>query len=312
MSVSSTQSWKTVVPIDNQANDRRLGYLAALATVLIWASYFMSLRLGALSPLATFDLTLFRFAVPGIILLPWFWRRRQTILAVPRVWRLGMLIGSGVPFFLLGAMAMQWSPVAHGSTLIPGVAPLFVTLLAVWLFAQPLSASKRIGLSAIALGVLLLIVSSWLQGDADLALGQGLFLLASFLWALFTISVRQSGLAPLDVAAWITVPSGFVLLVFAAFTGDTPSFLQLPWQQWLPQMLVQGILVGLGAGYLYGYAIRQLGAEMTSAIGSLTPVAATLAAAVVLQETVVQSTLAGLFFVTLGVLFASGLLSKRR
>ncbi|ASP40934.1 EamA family transporter [Bacterioplanes sanyensis] len=290
--------------------------MAALATVLIWASYFISLRLGALSSMAAGDLALFRFAVPAMLLLPLFLRQRQRLLAVPRLWQVGLLVGGGLPFFLLGAVAMQWSPVAHGSTLIPGVAPLFVTFLAVWLFAQPLSASKRVGIAAIAIGVVALLLNSWLQGNAQLAMGQGLFLLASLLWAVFTISVRQSGLSPLDVAAWVCVPSGCLLLLVAlleaAVHGQTPAFLHLSWQQWLPQLLVQGVLVGLGAGYLYGYAIRQLGAELTSAIGSLTPVAATVAAAMFLHETVELTTLAGLFFVTLGVVFASGLIAKRR
>lgn len=312
MSASQSLSWKTVVPIDNHAGQRRLGYLAAFATVLIWSSYFMSLRLGALSPLSTLDLTLFRFAVPGLLLAPWFWRRRAQLLAVPRLWQLGMLVGGGVPFFLLGAYAMHWAPVAHGSTLIPGVAPLFVTLLAVGLFAQPLTRNKRIGLGSIALGVAALLLTSWQQANAELAQGQGLFLIASLLWAVFTLSVRQSGLAPLDVAAWVTVPSSAVLLVWAGVEWPSLFVFQVSWQQWLPQLLVQGLAVGLGAGFLYGYAIRQLGAEITSAIGSLTPVLATVVAAVFLHETVEFSTLVGLFLVALGVLFASGLFPERR
>jgi drug/metabolite transporter (DMT)-like permease len=64
----------------------------------------------------------------------------------------------------------------------------------------------------------------------------------------------------------------------------------------------------LGAGFLYGYAIRALGAEVTSAIGSLTPVCATLLAMVFLHESVELITLLGLSLVTLGVIAASGLI----
>jgi drug/metabolite transporter (DMT)-like permease len=68
--------------------------------------------------------------------------------------------------------------------------------------------------------------------------------------------------------------------------------------------------VGLGAGFLYGFAIHTLGAEVTSAMGSLTPVCATLLAAVFLHENVELTTLLGLSLVTLGVIAASGLITS--
>ena len=42
-----------------------VGVFAALVTVMIWSSYFLSLRIGALTPLTLVELSFFRYAVPG-------------------------------------------------------------------------------------------------------------------------------------------------------------------------------------------------------------------------------------------------------
>lgn len=290
---------------------RLAGYAAALATVMIWSCYFLSLRYGALSALGTFELTVFRFAVPGLLLMPYLVRRRHRILAVHPLWLTGILVGAGLPFFLLSAYAMGLAPVVQGSTLIPGTAPLFVTALAVIIFRQPLSSGRLLGLGSVVTGILCMLAASGLDISGPVFLGQMMFLVCSLCWALFTLSVRQSGLAPLETAAVLTVPSGALLVLYGIVSGAGFDVSTVPAQEWLLQLVVQGLAVGLGAGFLYGYAIRALGAEVTSAIGSLTPVCATVLAAVFLQESVELITLLGLSLVTLGVIAASGLVRAR-
>lgn len=308
---ATARSLTAVTPLLTSRSQRLLGYLAALATVLIWSSYFLSLRQGALSPLGQLDLTLFRYAVPGLLLLPLFIARWSTIRRVSPVWLTGMIVGAGLPFFLLGAIGMGWAPVAQGSTLIPGTAPLFVTALAVLVFRQPLSSWRRLGLAAVLAGVACLLGVGWAEGTA-LGMGQLLFLLCSLLWAVFTLSVRQSGLSPLEAAAVVTVPNGLLVLLYALLTPSTLTLTQVPTSEWLTQLLVQGIAVGVGSSALYGFAIRQLGAEITAAIGSLTPVCATGLALALLGEGIQWSTALGLGLVTLGVVCASGLLQRGR
>lgn len=314
--VVSPRSLTQVSPILSSRTQRGLGYLAAFTTVLIWSCYFLSLRQGALSPLGLLDLTLFRFAVPGLILLPLFIRRWRVIRQVSPVWLLGMAVGAGLPFFLLSAMGMRWAPVAHGSTLIPGTAPLFVTAMAVLVFAQPLSGWRRFGLSAVVVGVLCLLWTGLSQSQSQLGMGlgqgQALFLLCSALWAVFTLSVRQSGLSPLVAASVVTVPSTALLTLYALVAQPTLTLTSVSTTEWVAQLVVQGLAVGLGAGFLYGFAIRQLGAEITSAIGSLTPVCATVLAWVFLSESIEFSTGLGLSLVTFGVICASGLIHPEK
>jgi len=102
--------------------------------------------------------------------------------------------------------------------------------------------------------------------------GHMLFLVCSALWAVFTISVRQSGLKPLEVTATLTVPNGVLLLAWWLFQQPELTWNTLPAVDLAVLMFTQGIAVGLGSGVLYAYAISRLGAEVTSAIGSMTPV----------------------------------------
>ncbi|MHA7879426.1 MAG: DMT family transporter [Saccharospirillum sp.] len=301
-----------VQPLNSTRLGRALGYAAALTVVLIWSGYFMSLRQGALSPLGLLELTFFRFAVPGLLLLPLAIKRWRILTAVSPIWLVGMATGAGLPFFLISALAMKTAPVAHGSTLIPGTAPLFVTALAVVAFRQPLPLGRLLGLTAVVAGVGCLLLTAWIEPGQGLWRAQWMLLLAALMWACFTISVRQSGLRPMEAAAVVTLPATLALLLYMLITGQGLQLTSLPAHEWVLQLAVQGLAVGLGAGFLYGFAIRTLGAETTSALGSLTPVAATVAALTFFHESIEISTLLGLSLVTLGVVCASGLLTPKR
>lgn len=287
-----------------------LGIGAALLTVLIWSSYFLSLRFGAHSALTTYEIALFRFAIPGLILAPLFFRNLNKIAQVPKLYLVGLLVGGGLPFFLLGAWGMQTGQVAEGSTLIPGVAPLFVTGLAVLVFKQPLSKWRLLGLLLIASGVFAFVANSVL-GDGNLK-AQMVFLLASLFWALFAISLRQCGLKPLIAASVVTLPTALVLICYGLAMQPALGWSDVSTTELVAQMLTQGIAAGLASSFLFAFAISKLGAEMTSAIGSLTPVAASAIALVWLGELLSSSVLLGITLISFGVLFASGLVTTKR
>jgi len=110
----------TVENINSTSKQQTIGLIFALITVLIWSSYALSLRIGALTPLTLVELTFFRYAVPGLILLPVFIKSINEYKKVPSLYLIGIILGSGLPFFLLSGYAMELTQVAYGSTLIPG------------------------------------------------------------------------------------------------------------------------------------------------------------------------------------------------
>lgn len=285
----------------------QLGLLASFITVCIWASWLVSVKMGVQSAFTSFDLALMRYGVPAVVLLPFLYQSRSQLLSVP-VWTLfGIVLGAGVPFFLLSSQGMHYAPVSHAGLLLPGTFPLFVTGIAFFVFKEPLSRPRFVGLLAIMFGVIaLLIISMWsLKGDVWK--GDLLFLGASFFWAVYTISLRVAGLPPLAATGLLSVVSLIVLCVIF-LVGDVASGLgSVSVGELLWQFIVQAILVGLFAGFSYGYAINLLGAERTAAMGALTPVLAAIMAIPLLQESVGLAAAFGLCFVCVGVVLASGI-----
>lgn len=295
-----------VKSLEIPAAQKMLGLGAALMMVFVWSGYFLSLRAGAVTPISTYEIALLRFGLPGLILLPVFIRNWQQIRRVPVIYLLGMLIGGGLPFFWLGAMGMQLGQVAEGSTLIPGVAPLFVTMMAVLIFNQPLSGWRLVGLILIFSGVIAFVANS-VAGNTHVS-AIVLFLSASFFWALFALSIRQCGLSPLVAASTVAVPTGSVLLLAGLIMQPELGWFQLTLEQQLGQLVAQGLGAGLASGLLFAFAISRLGAEVTSAIGSLTPVAASVIAYLWFGEEVTLMIIGGITLISLGVVLASGMI----
>ncbi len=278
--------------------------------MLIWSIYFISLRVGALSPLTAYELALFRYTVPALLLMPIAWKSRYQIIAVPLLYLLGMVTGAGLPFFLLSVWAIEHGNVLQASTLIPGTAPLFVSLLAATLFKQKIGFWRLVGLALISLGIFTFLAQAMLLNNKQLFFSILAFLFCAFLWAVFTLSLRQAQLSPLQAASLITISNGFTILVWVIFTQPEIGILSMPLSNVLTQLFIQGIIVGIFSSFFYGYAILRIGAESTSAVGSLTPVTATVLAWLLLGDHLSLSGVIALILTTVGVLFASGFIQK--
>lgn len=306
------QSILTIKDIKNSPKQQILGLLFAFITVLIWSSYFLSLRMGALTSLNLAELAIFRYAIPGLLLFPIFIKSIAEYKKVPFIYLLGIILGSGLPFFLLSGYGIKLTQVAYGSTLIPGTIPLFVTLIAVLIYKQPLPSFRQWGILIIGCGVIAMLTHAGASWDTSLIFGQGLFLVCSFLWSLFTISIRQSGLSPLKVAALATLPNGVLITLWIIITHPKLGYCALSISAVLGQLLVQGIIIGIFSGVCFSAAIMRIGAEKTSAIGALTPAVATFLATIILGEHVDMYVILGMGLVIGGVFLASGVVHGER
>ena len=293
----------------------KLGYLSITVTLLIWASFFLSLKGGANSNLTPADIALTRFFIPTLLLLPLVWKARNIVTAVPTRYLLGMFIGSGLPYLLVAGTAMQFVPVSHGSALVPGTLPLFVTGIAVLFFKQPLSRHRVAGLVMVLLGIMLFLGASLSSFNFEYTKGHMLFLCGSLMWAIFTISARVANLDALVSAGFISLCSTLLLLLFIV-TGTLPSHLaDTPITQWpLTELAVHSSVQGVGAGliaaFTYLYAVKTLGAERSAAFGSATPAIATLLAIPMFGEIPDTLTWLALGSICIGSLVASNIFMR--
>ncbi|PFG57827.1 EamA-like transporter family protein [Vibrio sp. ES.051] len=295
-----------------------LGYAAILMTLLLWSGFFISLKGGAISILQPADIALVRFLIPSLILLPFVIKNKKAFRVVPKRYLAGVVIGSGLPYFLIVGTAMHYAPVAHGSALVPGTLPLFVSAIAVLCYKQSLSSQRLVGLSTVLLGIFVFLLSNidaehnWSQLQ-----GHSLFLTGSILWAIFTISARVANLNAHVCAGFVAITSLLLLIVAAGF-GWIDSHLAVtplkywPWDELFAHAMLQGIGAGLIASFTYIYAIRIIGAEASAAFGSLTPVVATLFAIPIFGEQPDSLTWLALMLVTCGSIVASQIFMKNK
>jgi len=281
------------------------GVLALVATLIIWSSYFVALRSGAQSALTSFDMALLRFVLPGLLLLPVMYRSRGTICKVKKRYLLGVMVGAGLPFYLLSVIASGNVQAVIGSLLVPGVAPVFVTVIAVCFYRERLAKRRVVGLGTVLLGIAILMAENYNTQSSSALFGSLLYLLAAACWAVYTVSVKLAKLSSLEIAALLNITAATGLLVAAPMGVFETNLSIVPWQQILPQLVVMGGFCGLVAVITYGHAINKLGAEMSACWGAMTPVLVAILAFLILRESLQLSTIVAMLVITLGVVCAN-------
>ncbi|MFD7840001.1 DMT family transporter [Streptomyces sp. NPDC059761] len=281
------------------------GTLALVVTVLIWAAFALSARALSSSSLLPADAALLRFGVPVLVLAPALWRRRRRIAAVRPATALKIACGAGVPFFLAAMYGGSLTSAAFVGSIVPGMVPLFVSALMVAGGRGAPRGTQAAGLGLIAVGVVALVWRYVVPLNTQVLAGAGILLVASGLWALYTVGLKEVDLDPVGSIGLLCLPS-FAVMALLVLTGVLPTGLASAAGSDIALFLVvQGLGVGLCAGLLYAFAIRSLGAERSSTVGSLSPVAVVLLAIPLLGESPTAAVLVGVPLITAGVALAN-------
>ncbi len=281
------------------------GVLALVTTLLIWSSYFVALRSGAQSSLTSFDMALLRFLLPALVLLPVLYRSRRNIFKAKKRYLIGISVGAGLPFYLLSVIASGHVKAVVGSLLVPGVAPVFVTLMAILFYKEKLSKRRLVGLSIVLVGISILVSANLDSGAENSYLGAVFYMLAASCWAVYTVSIKVAKLSGLELAAVLNIVAAIGLLLSLPFGFFETNLAATPWAQIVPQLIIMGIFCGLISVVTYGHAINELGAELSVCWGALTPVLVSVLAFIILKETVEIETVIAMLIITTGVVCAN-------
>ncbi|MCW8330270.1 DMT family transporter [Photobacterium sp. SDRW27] len=288
--------------------ERLLGLCAMAATLIIWASFFISLRGSGQSTLTVGDIALLRFVPAALVFGLLSLAKASQIKATPKRYLLAITFGAGLPFFLLAANGLRLAPVADGASLIPGILPLFVSAIAVICYREQVSGIRKLGIGLIFIGIGLFVSRSAFSQQPTIAQGHILLLAASFSWAWYTIGMRVSGLTPIAGGAILASSACLLLPVFYITGWVKFNLLSAPVSDLFYHFLIQGIAAGIIANFTYGYAISRLGAEMCAALGAFTPVVAALIAIPIFGEPLTLVTVMAMGFIVFGALAASELI----
>ena len=314
-----------------QLSKHTIGIAAAIITVTIWTGFIVIARAMSHRTLTPFDIAFVRMIGAGIIMLPWgwWWVRNQVNLNAtanagaatnpargwlglsPYPWKLTATIG--VPAALMYAVfvysGFMFAPAAHGSVLLPGMLPLWTTLLAFAIIGTPISGKRWFGLGLIITGGLLVGGSSLLHAfdGGDIWKGDLLFLAASFSWSYYTVLTRKHSLAAIPATIAICVFAVFTFVptyIVLAFTGVIVSHLRdAPWSEILFQALVQGVGSVVISGITFVRMVETFGPIRSTMITAVVPSLSAIAAVIFLGEPLYWNLLLGLALATVGIVF---------
>jgi drug/metabolite transporter (DMT)-like permease len=273
----------------------------------VWASFALSLRAAGSSRLETADVALLRFCVPTLLLLPLLPSRWRALISAPRRAVGALLLGGGVPFFFLAADGGTHTSAAALGTLVPGLVPTFVALgRGLRILPDGPVAGTRASTGALGMvlaGVVLLVLPDLVGGNREGQLGAGMLIVASGLWAAYTLTLESIGLDPPACALLLCLPSALVVATLVA-AGAVPSALgHVGMAEVLPFLLVQGIGVGFLAAITYPLAVQGLGAPRAALLGTASPVLVAVLAVPLLGEKLGPLPMAGVALVTAGVVW---------
>jgi drug/metabolite transporter (DMT)-like permease len=278
-----------------------VGVLCGAGAALFWAAGFVAIPRGLAAGLSPADIAFHRFVWAGLVFLPLMFRDGMGDLG-------GVGWGRGLVVFVLAGPIQAivsysgfiFAPLAHGGVIHPGSAAMFGFILAALVLKEPLTLRHFAGTVIIVAGLAIFAGESIVSIGGNALGGDLLFMIAGLSWALFGMLVK---LWQLDSARATRVSCFFALLLFAPAHGLLFGFetmLSARLTENLIQIVVQGVLAGALAMYLYSRAVEILGAGRAAIFPSLVPGLTLAIAFVTLGIVPTLAQLAGLAVVMLG------------
>lgn len=289
---------------------RALGLAAALATVTIWAAFLLGTRFAVKGDFTVEEILVLRLVPAALVMSPFMWRlgvlpRGQSI---PRA--LMLMVGASAVFPYVVSTGLIYAPASDAGPLAPGMLPFWTALAAFALAKEIPGPRRRLGLALILTGAMVISLWQILSGSDEGAWkGHLMFLSGSGLWAVTSVIFRQSNLTSLH-ALVIGLFWGALLFTPLMFATGNVKYEAVSLSDIAVMVVFQGFIIGILAMFLFGHAVRLIGAAEASAFGALTPILALLGGAFFLAEAITPLKVAGVALVAVGVFLASGVLSK--
>ncbi|MCR6628740.1 MAG: DMT family transporter [Magnetospirillum sp.] len=269
-------------------NERRVWLVLLVVPPLLWAGNALVGRavVGTMDPI---ELSFWRWLLALAILLPFTVDR---LLAhaplLLRQWKVVAVMGvcSVSAYNTLLYMAMH-TTTAINATLMGAVMPLMILLLGRLWLGDPIRPAQALGIAVSAFGMLAVVTRGEPGRLLDLALtpGDGLMILATLAWAVYSVMLRRFPLA---------VPGATLLtaLIIVGLAALTPPFL---WHAvtgpvrpvsgaMLAAIAYTGVFASLVAFYFWNRGVAAVGAATAGQYSYLIPLFTALLAIPLLGE----------------------------
>ena len=281
-----------------------LGVACGIGAALCWALGFVATRHGLKLGFTPADLLMHRYLWSGIVFLPLVLRAGVGNLG-------GIGWGRGLALMVLGGPVMSlvsytgflFVPLGHGSVIQPSSATLGGLLLAAVFLRERVPPSRVLGAVAIIGGLVVIGAESIGHIGPDGVLGDLLFVLTGFMFAVFGTLLRHWRVNAFSAATVISVLSLALLPLYVA-SGGFARVATLGLGENTLQALAQGILAGPAALYLFAFSIQTVGVARAAVFPATVPALTILIGWLLLGEPPTALQAAGLVTVLCGFYLA--------
>ncbi len=277
-----------------------IGVLCGAGAAVLWAAGFVAARHGIDIGMTASDITFHRCFWAGLVLLPLAWRdglKDLCGIGWGRGLALTFLGGPGIAF--VSYSGFHFVPLGHGGVIQPSSAALFGLLLATVVLLERLPPWRAVGAGVIVVGLCTIGVEAIATLGAQGLLGDGMFALAGLMFAGFGTLLRRWRVPPMRATVAVSVMSMVVLPVYWGAFGFERLIAFGLWENLL-QAVMQGLLAGPAAIYLFTRAIVMLGAGRASVFPTLVPPSTLLIGWLALGSVPTWMQLLGLVIVLIG------------
>lgn len=287
------------------ASSSAAGHLAAIFTILVWGTTFISTKvlLNSLSPI---EILFIRFVIGYLAL----WCVCPRVLHVKdrrQDWCFAAAGLCGVTlYYLFENIALTYTLTSHVSVMV-SMAPFFTAMVSCLVLRERHPGIRfYLGFLVAMCGICLISF----QGSSDLKLsltGDLLAMGAAIIWALYSILTKMIGNFGYSVIQ-STRRTFFFGILFMLPVIAVMGFSVQPAELFRTEYLLNLIFLGFGASALcfvtWNVAVRRLGSVKTSVYIYAVPVITTVTSALILKERITPAAVCGIGL-TLGGLFLS-------
>lgn len=267
---------------------RHVGIALGILAVLIWGGYLAFTRAGIVNGVSAHEMTLLRFAVAALIMLPWsishFGLIKQHLTFAKA---LVLTLTAGPLFILLGAGGYEYAPLALGATIQPAAISLTGIFLGTWLLAEKLTSTQTVGVFTLIIGTCMVAFydkSQVVALTAQTLQGMLMFVGAGILWALFSYFCKRWAIPPLVATATVASLSAMVYVPIYLWTHGITKLVAIPAATLITQAIVQGVLSGVIAVLAYSKVVQIMGVSKASMFPALVPSVAVLFGVLLVDE----------------------------
>lgn len=286
-------------------NRKSIGHIAALITIFIWGTTFISTKL-LLNSFLPIELLFFRFLIGLIVLMIAYPKRlKGTTKKQELTFAAAGLCGITL-YYLLENIALTYTMASNVGVII-SIAPFFTVILSYIISkrTERLSLSFFIGFVLAMFGICLISF-----GNSKLEInpvGDLLAVIAALVWAVYSIltkKISSFGYHTIQTTRRIFI-YGVIFMTPALFFWDFHwDFVRLTDRS----ILLNLLFLGLGASALcfvtWNFAVKHLGAVRTSIYIYMVPVITVTASALVLKERITISAMLGTALTLAGLLLS--------